>query len=1085
MDIDLRDRGISRLCFSSEETNEEEATVASAVAVLLADHNQIYHVNGLDGVFVNLVELRLSHNQLGRASTPYYRVNHHICDRSGAQRRCCCDGSASWIRALPATLEVLDVAYNHLHSFLECTCACTNGAIQQTPNVDPASVDEAEQLVRELRHSCPLAVPLFFTAARFPRLRELHLSHNAFAVSLRESDEMQSRLESSRAALMERNLTVAASETLTLLDLSFNEGVAAVNSFFLSTLRAADDANERRGATRRSSCTVNVANTAVDDLQGIAAMGLYRLSARWSLQLHPTPLSHSVLSASPSVLMELLHMVVGALEDVHIVAAELMPKLADFREKSASAIDGFNAAATLAELEELVRAEVAREAPHMADVCGSSERWVAALAYACLLHQVVPSLETVDAALSVSSCETLLLTSLTRLLSTNAPSTHLSSFSSSRLLPLGAPPLHPQRGLPTSAPPSLRGLGAVANAVAPELRSRVVVDDTRASANTKTQELDGSSANHDAAVAKNNETRPGRFQAALAALRPNRSSSATPATTRTSSVHSTASSSVLSAYEGNGSQAGDDNGTRASLQHSDEDLFTPSGLAAEDKTIYEALCLEAKELQAAVLASNERGCDFRRQTDALRQQLTQDRTLVADQLKEITRLRQEMEVLKQDLAKQKRRLEKRQKEVLYGVTAIQSREAAARESAAMERIAAREKEVARRERQLRLRAARAGALSVEYHSNGPSGERKKLRSEVLREAAVRKRLAEQENRDPLAYSPASFKSNARRSTSRTSPEQKAVVPSFAQTVTTDEERAYFELYGSLTAPVLQEVADHYMAQLSAPQQQQLREASTHLPSSGSRDATGSQQRSRGSSAQRRTSPSSSADGSPRSGVVAGSNVAELGTSPEGGRDLSSLSLSELLDAAAAIRQKQLALQQLQQQWKQPLQPPPRSPADHQSESPLEDLRATETAQKSVAEDVVVVAAFSDNGAPLFPPSVDAADETTHSADAGPTPQCGHGHSPFPSPLSQGTRPSDAQQLFDMVLAQRSNSQAGVGEANKGGEQAVPPTRSPFSSKQNDGGHDEEDSTGGTTDDTSNTLKSVNAARPQINRALFC
>ncbi|KPI89609.1 hypothetical protein ABL78_1274 [Leptomonas seymouri] len=1079
MDIDLRDRGISQLCFSAEETNEEEATVASAVAVLLADHNSIHYVNGLGGVFVNLVELRLTHNQLGRSSTPYHLVNNSVRDSDGGRQRCCV-GLASWILALPATLEVLDVAYNHLHSFLECTCACTKGAVQRASNVDAPPVDETEQHIRELRHCCPFSVPLFFTAARFPRLRELHLSHNTFAVSIRESDNMQSWFESSRGAFMERNVTLAASETLSLLDLSFNNGIASVSSFFLSTLRS-DEEEEHNGATLSSSCLVNVTNTSVDDLQDIAMMGLYRPSARWSLQLHPSPLTRSVLAASPSVLMELLRMVVSTLEATNTVAAELVRKPASLSESSASAMDSFQSTAQLSELEDLVRAGVAREAPQMADACSKSDGWVATLVYACLLHQVVPSLKTVDATLSVSNCETLLLASLKQLLLTNTPSTYLSS-SSSRLLPMGAPPLHPEPQLRTSVLLP-RGLGVVANVVAPELRSRVVVHDTHQSASAPNQLSEGGSADHDAATAEDSGRRPGRFQAALAALRPSRPSSATPATTRTSSVHSAASSSVHSAYEADRAHAEDGNDSRASLEHSSEDFFTPSGLSAEDKALYEALCLEAKELQAAVLSSNERCRDFRGQTDALRQQLTQDRTLVADQLKEITRLRQEKEELEHGLEKQKSRLEKRQREVAYGVTAIQSREAAARERAAMERIAAREKEVARRERLLRQRAARAGLLTVEYHSNGPSGVRKKLRSEVLREAAVRKRLAEQENKDPLAYSPAPFKSDARRSNSRTSPEQKVTLPLSTQAATTNEERAYFELYGSLAAPGLQEVADHYVAQLPAPQQQQLREASIRLPSSGSRDATGSLPQSRGPSARRRASPSPVDGCSPCSDDAAGRNGAGPGASPEGGRDLSLLSLSELLDAAAAIRQKQLALQQLQQQWKQPLQPPPRSPIHPESKPSREDNRAAEVAQKPESADGMVPASFVDNGASHFSPSAEVQGESAQTTGVDTPLRDERGNSPFRSTLSEGMLPSTAQQLFDMVLAQRSHSASRVREDNKGGEQAVPPARSPFSTQLHEERHDES-STGGTTDDPYNSPKNVDVARPQLSRALF-
>ena len=1108
MDIDLRDRGISRLCFSAEETSEEESNVASAVSVLLADRNQIDYINGLDGVFVNLVELRLSHNRLGRSSTPYYRINQSVLESSVGSWQCC-DGVASWIRALPPTLEVLDVAYNHLHSFLECTCVCADsgapGQLRDASTALPTAEQAPQQHVRALRHSCPLAMPLFFAAERFPRLRELHLSHNAFAVSLRESDEMQHSFESSRAALSAcGGVAVAASESLALLDLSFNEGVAAVNSFFLSTLRSTGDTNDNDGdngsdggcarseadATRVSSCAVNLTNTAVEDLQGIAAIGLYRPSSRWSLRLHPCPLSRSVLSASTPVLVELLHMVVTTLVEASEIAAALLKPTSVCEGDLTCAMDGLQSAEQLAELAELVKAEAAREAPDMAKVCSSreGERWVAAVVYACLLHQVVPSLENVDVVLPVACCETMLLSSLQRLLAAT-PSPLTPCLPTSRLLPMGAPPpLHPQPPSQPSAslsvspppPPPSRGLGSAASAVAPELRSRVVVGHSSDAADT-TQ--------GDETTVESGGARSRRFQAALAALRPSQSGSATPVTSRASSAH-------LAASAGEGAPT-----------HNSGDFFTPAGLAAEEKAAYEALCLDAQELQAAVLASNERCRDFRSHADALRQQLTQDRTLVADQLKAITRLRQQKEALAQGLERQKRRLEKRQKEVMYGVTAIQSREAAAREKAALERIAAREREVTRRERQLRQRTIRAGALAVEYRGSGPAGQRKKLRSEVLREAAVRKRLVEQENKDPLAYIPAPFKSDARRASPRTSPDEKAAPATQATlpppppplAAPTDEERAYFELYGAFAAPGLQELADQYITHLPSPQQQQLREASAHLLPSGSRDATGSQQRqqrSRESSTARHASlPAGGGGGRDNSGSPL--SDAAVGSSPEGGRDLSSLSLSELLDAAAAIRRKQLALQQLQQQWKHPLQPPPRSPspASRESASSLHSAPSAKVTNTSAtANDAAVVTSASSASVhgSYGASSPQLAEGGSESAETA-TRAAWHCNSPFRSTFSEEVPPQSAQELFDMILAQRANNKKynsgssssaesrGVREGNRGGEQAVPPTRSPFSIQQAEG---EEHRAGGTAVENYDKSKNVAAPHPPINRALF-
>lgn len=1058
MDIDLRDRGISRLCFSAEETSEEEATVASAVAVLLADHNQIQRVQGLNAVFVNLVELRLAHNQLGRSSTPYYRVNrHNALDGGDHPWHCSCAGVASWIEALPATLEVLDVAHNHLHSFLECTCAAGNEvAAPRKSDVSPSGVSQAERLLNEERHRCPFAIALFFPAVRFPRLRELHLSHNAFALSLRESDEMQAHFDASCPALAKNSdaATLSASATLTLVDLSFNKGVAAVNAFLLSAPLSTD-------TDSAAPCTMNVCNTSIEDLQGISAMSLYQPTTRWSLQLHPTPLSRSVLAAPPPVLHELLQAVVTTLEDGGGAVGAPAQSTVSASTDGLSGVLASKRAAPASFLERLE--EVMRETAQNSDVAVPAAvaelggQRVALMVYACLLRQVVPSLDTVEATLSVASSEQLLVASLQRLL--RADSIAQLPQPQARRLPMdAAPPLHP----PLVPPPPPRGLGSAANAAAPELRSRVVVgpDDAHADPAGAMAASDGSSGPVASAVDTNRSgdsgARRGRFQAALAALRPSRSASATPATTRSVASASSAASSVGEAVAAEATAA-NNNG---------EDFFTPTRLSAEDRLLYEALCREAQELQAAVLTSNERSRDFRSQCDALRHQLTQDRSLVADQGKEVSRLREEKAQLEQSLERQRRRLEKRQKEVVYGVTAIQSREAAARERAAMERLAAREKAVARRERQLRQQAARAGALAVEFHSDGPAGQRKKLRSEVLREAAVRKRLAEQENRDPLAYAPAPFKSDVRRTTPRTSPDARAEALAGAAAVS-EEEQAYFNLYGSLAmAPALQEVADHYVAQLPAPQQQQLREASTRLPSSGSR----------GSSAVRRAS--SPSGGSPLSGKEAAvvSNLAGLSASPDTGRDLSSLSLSELLDAAAAIRQKQLALQQLHQQWRQPPPPPP---------SHLNDAAyAIPEKEQDEGEDHFSQVVLEDLGQAE---PVSAAAQEEH--------RVAHANSPFRSVVSDAPPrpppppPRSAQQLFDMVLAQRKSPQPyGSSSAKDDGDAAAaPPTRSPFFARLGEVLQVEEDSSGNgvTADDADDTSRSVSAGRPpQTNRALF-
>lgn len=1046
MDVDLRNRGIARLCFDAEETSEEEATVASAVAVLLADHNLIDCVRGLDAVFVHLVELRLSHNRLGQQSTAYYQVRHDrlpsLSDLSSYSPASCCDGVPSWIRCLPSTVEVLDVSFNHLRSFLQCSCdgsssaATEDGAALKAPSTPHrSSSDAAEGVMRVLRHCCPFALPLFFPAAQFPQLRELNVSHNALDVSLRESDEMQARLAAALHASSIEALPSIGPAAGSAVDLSYNHGLAALNCFFAGL--TAD--------TAASVCSVSLVGTGLEDLQGLSAID--GAAARWQLQLHPSPVSRVILSAAPAALLELTPAIVAAgLGGEHdALAVALMGADGCGDGAAATAIDRLDSVDQLKELEAIVERAVAQGESTLLAAKPDGATLVSTLMYVCLLRQVVPSLDTVDTALAAGRCERLLLSALCQLLLGDPQPPRAAP---SRLLPMPAPPpLHPSAPATVASPPApsapapsgstlpppMRGLGEAAHAVAPELRSRVVVEESTAAADAG--EAPGTA-------------RPGRFQAALAALRPSRSSSAAApagAATRTPSCHSTLTASSVCATE---ASANSDGAASTPAGLSREEWFTPAGLAREEGTVYESLCREAAELQESVLASKERCREARTQSEALQRQLTQDRTLVADQLKEVGRLRDEKERLEASVGRAKLRLEKRQKDVTYGVAAMQSREAATREKLAMERIAAREKELARRERQLRQRAARTGALAVEYHSSGPSAQRKKLRSEVLREAAVRRRLAEQENRDPLAYTPAPFKAETRRSSPRTSPD-----PCPSSCAVAEEERAYFDLYGDRGATGLREAADQYVAHLAPAQQQQLREASLRLPASGSRDNSASPSR-RTPSSRRRSSPT--ADGRVAAAYDA-QGPAAAAAPPEGGRDLSSLSLSELLDAAAAIRQKQLALQQLQQQWRRPLPPPP----------PMLSPGGGEEATCAAAEGL--------SGAALA--------ERTPSAGDGVGERAGSTHSPF-SPSAHGgdassRRPSplsSAQQLFDLTLEQRAASAARLSAASLkavshgGGSMARTATPSY-------GGARDEDATNDLTSD---------AAVPflQTNRALF-
>ncbi|KAG5496083.1 hypothetical protein JKF63_02381 [Porcisia hertigi] len=1087
MDIDLRDRDIVRLCFDAEETSKEEATVASAVAVLLADHNRIDRVSGLSAVFVNLVELRLSHNELGRRSTPYCRVRQtYLRDPADASR--CCDGVASWIRCLPATLQVIAVAFNNIQSFLECSCECASSPEPYVAETEVRSPfpDTAVSLERQLRHRWPFALSLFFPAQRFPQLRELELSHNDFNVSLQESDEMQDGNAALEAAWAAHAITAATPATLSFVNLSNNQGLAALNCFFLSIPPGAGASANGAQAAQSSvlpCCLVSVAHTGIEDLQGISSISGHDAAAQWDMQLHPSPVSRSILCATSSSLLQLTHAIVSARADGDQDAmTAALTKVTSDEGTSTAAIARFQSVAQLDVLEQIAAAAVSREEPAMGAVLPDGATWVSTLAYACLLRRVVPTLRTLDQFFDVERCEKLFFSSLCQLL-LGDPRPDRQSWSSPSPLK-GPPQLHPKTPA-AIAVLAHRGLGGPAHCVAPELQSRIVVGveaPTVGEAQVGIGAVGASVAG--AAVA----VRPGQFREALAALRPGHCSSAAPpaTTTRTPSCHSTMNASSVRGEDGATLKIGSD----AFTSVSGEDWFTPSGLTPEEGVLYESLCREAKELQEAVLASNKRCREVRAHTDALQRQLTQDRTLVADQSKEIGRLRLEREHLQTNVGRARQRLEKRQREVTYGITAMQSREAAAREKAAMKRFAAREKELARRERQLRQRAARSGALAVEYHTDGASEQRRKLRSEVLREAAVRRRLAEQGNKDPLSYSPVPFKADMRRRSPRTSPTQRP-----QPHIDTEEERAYFRLYEEVGTPELREVADQYVAHLPRAQQLQLREASSQLPSSGSRVES----RGRG----RRTSPSQPRGSSTRSGggdpllnCTEARAATSPTTSPEAPRDLSSLSLSELLDAAATIRQKQLALQQFQQQLRRPPPPPPPppilSPGGEEATHVVDPVMHTASESSSHHHHH-----HHGSGSVYGTDGGDASAAHTPLPEAHLKAKANHRHSPLSSPPcgQEGPAPNTAQQLFDRMLEQRAVAAAQLVTAS-GSTKSVKtlsvPRGTVLSTKQGDWHFlqdlcEEEhgDTTGALTSDTLTGNSAATAAgRPQTYRALF-
>lgn len=899
MEVDISNKQISELLFGdpagsgSTDAVAAEREAGRSVALMNASRNQITCIVGLGAVFTQLTQLDLSHNDLGVSSTPPYVARQHaqhiarMVERQGWPAQ-----EYRVCGGVPDWIAALPPTLQVLnlsHNHLSSLAACTCG---HSPTEGRAAVPAEPAALRYLRHACPLAVSLMFPAEQLPELRRLDLSHNALAVSGGESDAMEEAWLSLHESLGDELALPACRATD--VDLSGNPGLASANCVLLCAPSPAGP---------ESLC---LAKSGIDDLAGLSGAAAYAPALR-ELRLHPTPISTALLTSPAKVLAAFLESIVlprltedpeggpnshrgmaeGSFEQIAVTRA-----LGDLTSQRFGEL---NTALTAMMTEAGVGFAMSLTPGAAWDEHGLDLAAVATCVYASLLLEVIPTLRLIDGHLDARWCRDACMAAVQAALV--AQST--------------------QQRAP-GRPPNLTDLAAI---VAPQLRPRVLIEEAPAATGTQGVE-------------------PPHFQQVLDALQP-------PAPTAPAA-----------------------------------EWFTPAALPlhGEARGRYEELCVEAGRLEAELLRAGGRTDALGVTNSELRKQLADDRRLIADQRKETSRLRTKRDTLQAQTLVQQTKLKRRQKEIAYGVDAMRSRLSTAREKDRLRELEAREQALESREKDWKRRMGQLEALSVSYHHNlhqpsgGPPPRQRPVRSVVLREAAARKKMEEMGCKDPLAYSPTRFSPrSSSRSPPTDSPEDGAIPAhrgdspphgvrspppaanrercvssspygsesingsdtrnSALRSMLAEDEAAYFDSYNADAALV--------SSRRNSPFGGDSRPAASALkppppfPSSSSREASGDPE----------------AKGSVPPGAVTAADTATGSTlDPSPVRDLSALSLTELFEAAAAIRRRQVALQQLQDQWQEQRKTAtsPMSTKRHQV-SPLPDISPATPVQSADAD----------------------------------------------------------------------------------------------------------------------------------------
>ncbi|ESL06240.1 hypothetical protein TRSC58_06088 [Trypanosoma rangeli SC58] len=204
----------------------------------------------------------------------------------------------------------------------------------------------------------------------------------------------------------------------------------------------------------------------------------------------------------------------------------------------------------------------------------------------------------------------------------------------------------------------------------------------------------------------------------------------------------------------------DEHGTSASST-----LTSNSNILAMRETLLQ----QARTLETALLASQDRQRGMQEAVSRLKEQLQQDRRLIIDQRKEATCLRQELNLLVESNRRIARRVKKRQNEIAYGAAALRRREAVSQRKAALEYIEQEEKSLQQAERQLREKLSLSGAWTHTHVTDSTGAVQatttngmetippRKTRADLLRENAVKERMAAMREQDTLSYNPRRFR----------------------------------------------------------------------------------------------------------------------------------------------------------------------------------------------------------------------------------------------------------------------------------------------------------------------------------------
>ncbi|CCW70527.1 unnamed protein product [Phytomonas sp. Hart1] len=836
MDIDLSNRNIPELCFDEDAITQEEALATAAVGALSVTRNRITRIQGLDTAFSNLTRLDLSYNVLGTGTTLvpacFAMAERGPTTMHGHDNYC--EGIAQWIVALPRTLESLDVSHNCLSSFAYCSCT-SNGRSLSSSTVSAAA--PSDFYIRYLRHACPLTLSLFFDSHRFPKLHHLNLSHNALGVSVSESDAMEGIWQRTFPKVLKMGSVGCYTCAVENLNVSYNTDLSCVNCFLFNDYPPKNDSGTSLPPSSLFGLdTLDLRGCNISDLVGLS--GVCPFAPRLQrLELDGSPIKETILGSNHTVI-------------VNIIKSLILSASMEFTcHTSEYELEGTNKAsyqnvALRKVVQDLTQnhGDLFTESlkKHLASST-SSERAIdlESCAYASVLLEVIPSLKLLDGSLHVVECKEAIInaTQRTLVMLSSTRYTHPSNVTSqpttASLKPMDAPDADETR--------IGEGLHRIASTVMPQLHTRVWIGGSPSSQDPETT---------------------------------------TPLSERTQEG--------LMAHEGCVNVAQEGRLVEVPLCP----MSLPLGDG--DTAAYDALCQRSQKLKRELLDSQKRCRSYTEQSKELQSQLMADRKHITDQHRDILRLRAERDLTQASLLALKKRLKKRQHELAYGVQALESRYSSMRKQAAMNQINQREKILKKKEKNLPKHKGTSLLSTIRDNCQSHHDNSRQIRSVVLREAAIQKKLRLQNDDDPLGFSTSRFHiGNGKAGGKYASHEINSA--SGANNVEDDESHHYLRSYPQQKKMEAQKAAHRYCGRISSNQYRQLCEAIRLAdPSKASPSASGEL-------------PSGNVS------AVEASKASNEGAADLRGlaeQNLSTLSLTELFEAAASIRHRQLALQQV-------------------------------------------------------------------------------------------------------------------------------------------------------------------------------